>query len=353
MRVLRVAVVAALLLVALGCASSSKYLHSESTVKHEGVKIVVFGGEYLQEACVGNDFFTLDAYNDSSKCYYRSVDVSPVISRDFSDDDRAKLMQYLLGVSDSNCNSFLDRSFANKSGLSFSHGLFQDLATGASGITAFSSPVWSAGLSGANLLVGSVSDNFDSSYYAGQTFQAVETSIKSARSALKADIVNKMKAKTDKRYSHEAAMEAAAAAAGVAAEAFVNSTAAADAYAAEVAKLMGTREGFKSSKQADIDKANNDLDSAIAALLKAKMAKDDADKTLKDANAASDKARDAARTAKTDFDRAGVYSIQSFVGDLDGYDKACSIRSGIANLVATTEDSNKTSSASLKSAEAR
>ena len=181
-----------------GCAGTSRYLRSEPVTYFSGQQEIALPNTtspYIRVHCV--DDFAVSHEQPSFKptngpvgreCSYVSAEVNPFIAPTKPDDVRA-LIHTLIYYSDLNCSNFLHRAFANRSALDFSKSLTQDIATGASAVTAFSTPAASAILSGANLIVGKGVSDFDITYYLDKTFQAMQDAIAGERAKRLALIV--------------------------------------------------------------------------------------------------------------------------------------------------------------------
>ncbi len=134
-----------------------------------------------------------DLGTTNSECIYVSVDASSLIGAGPTPDQktRTKIFSTLMGISEMNCNNWLQRVFANKAGLDFGKGLMSDIMTGVSaGIVTLSAPA-SAVLNGVNLVSSKGVDNFNKTYFYDKTFQAMEAAIRAERAKRKALLISR------------------------------------------------------------------------------------------------------------------------------------------------------------------
>lgn len=194
-----------LLAVLSGCAGTAQYMKSQSSTYYKPSTTTSTTTSNTSEITLADadlaplfkvkcmkeqDPDRLDLKNHQSlQCLYVAVDAAQINTSEISPAVRDKAIAYLIGISDSNCSNFLDRSFANKAGLDISKSLTSDLATGISAVTAFNTPAVSAGLSLANLVVGKTADNFNETFYFKNTFQAFEAAVMTERARIKNDII--------------------------------------------------------------------------------------------------------------------------------------------------------------------
>lgn len=223
----------ALALLLLGCASSETYYRSEypfyfsptginnSSNKSVGGALAI--GDLIDVHCVNEEgeivssssgpaAQSLSTTKQDRRCLYIAADLSKLIVDPYmglgSDADnkalkdrRDILISMLINYSNQNCTRFLDRAFANKTGLDATKNLFQDLTTGAAAGTAHANPAISAALSGSNLLIGTTVANFDKTVYLNQAFTSVRSTIASKRSEAAAAILSKQANDTYVKYT--------------------------------------------------------------------------------------------------------------------------------------------------------
>ncbi len=158
---------------------------------------------------------TLGWLNDDSKdilgCRYYSVDLTNILEQFTSEkqkeikaqqkkdnpssnelaDLRNHYISYLLNIADQNCETFLNRAFANKAGMDTTKNIFQDVLTGSSAGLANSLPSFSAALGFGNLLFGKTVDHINSTFFIQSAFQAIGSAIYLERSKIKEEILLK------------------------------------------------------------------------------------------------------------------------------------------------------------------
>lgn len=187
-----------------GCGGTEQYLRSEPATHFATATSLTLSddvGKYLQLHCIkASKIKYSDKNGKSSECLYVSADASAFPAATLEPTVRNKIVHTLLAVSDMNCSTFLHRAFANREGMDYSKTLLQDFATAVSAGTAAVSAPLSAGLSGANLVVGKSVDTLTATYYMQQTFQAMETAIDGARKDTRA-LIAAHEAQDEETYS--------------------------------------------------------------------------------------------------------------------------------------------------------
>jgi cell division septation protein DedD len=189
----------------LACGSTERFLRPEAAFHvNTGTQLTLALPTEIKDSvslrCIGTRSVKYsDGGTQADQCMYISADVTrltEMIPQFSNKDNRNMIAALLLSVSDQNCQTFLARAFANKAGLDASNGIISDLATGGAAGTAAALPGISAGLSVANLIVGKTVGNFDKTYYAEKTFEAMESSILGERASRKAGIIDNLKKET-------------------------------------------------------------------------------------------------------------------------------------------------------------
>ena len=112
-------------------------------------------------------------------CLYYTVRVN--MQKSITREDRDNLIAYLIYLANNNCENFLSRAFANRSGLEAGRNVSKDLSTGLAAGTAYALPAVSVGFGFANLVSGSVTDNLDNTYYVKETFGALKSALETTR----------------------------------------------------------------------------------------------------------------------------------------------------------------------------
>jgi hypothetical protein len=112
--------------------------------------------------------------------------------------DRNALAYVLLNTANDNCSWFLNRVFANRSGITGIRDTIKNLMTGAAALTAKASPGVSAGLGFANLFADSSVKSLEANEYASKTFDAIESAISKQRNDVQTEILTKLTAPVDK-----------------------------------------------------------------------------------------------------------------------------------------------------------
>jgi hypothetical protein len=144
---------------------------------------------------------------------YLSVDIAGVLARpnlalENSDnlqqrlrDRRNDVMDVLLFVSDFNAETYLSRAFANRAFIDAGNNVLQDVLSGLSAGSAALSPSTSAAMGLSALVIGSAADQVNAAFYLNQTFQAMETVIRTERALIRLDIRHKMRLHPYDEYS--------------------------------------------------------------------------------------------------------------------------------------------------------
>lgn len=187
--------------VLVSCGSTERFLRPEPAIHmNAGSQLPLVLPDEIKDTvkvrCVGSRKVSYsDGDAGKAQCMYLSADVTNVMQKlpaYKTKDNRDLLLTLLVSISDQNCATFLARAFANKTGITASRNILSDLATSAAAGTAAGHPAISAGLSVSSLLAGKASENLDRTYYAGQTFQAMEPLILGERDRAKAQILRNM-----------------------------------------------------------------------------------------------------------------------------------------------------------------
>jgi uncharacterized protein YceK len=192
-----------------GCSSIDQNVRPESsffvskTVGNDQSYMLVKKDGSLGVTCLDKEGMAVSKDTNSSQiqCLYYAVDISKVFnSFEFPSSEltetqdrtlkkkRDIYISFLVNVADQNCETFLSRSFASKSGFDAGRNTFQDILTGASAATAIGTPPVAAGLSLLNIVVGKTVDNVNSTYFFDKTFQAIGSAIYLEKSEIKAQI---------------------------------------------------------------------------------------------------------------------------------------------------------------------
>jgi hypothetical protein len=104
---------------------------------------------------------------------------------------RNHFTSFLVSVADQNCETFLNRTFANKATLDTSRNTVQDVLTGSSVAASIPSPPVAAGLGIANLIFGKTLDNVNATFFYEKTFQAIGSAIYLERSSIREQVLRK------------------------------------------------------------------------------------------------------------------------------------------------------------------
>lgn len=191
-----------------GCANVDRYLRPEGSFyipqpsAIDGLKLDV-AGTSVRVNCLDKDgsAVTRDGLNKNDiQCLYYAADATDVLSafKTSASQSYATLTEtrnyytsFLLNLSDQNCETFLNRAFANKSSVDTTKNTFQDILTGASAAIANATPHTAAGLSLSNLVLGKAVENINTAFFFEKTFQAIGSAIYLERSDLKEQITKK------------------------------------------------------------------------------------------------------------------------------------------------------------------
>lgn len=178
-----------------GCAGTVGHLRAMPSAHfptHQDLKLPPDIPADIKLHCIREEeiqYRDLDTTN--SECIFVSVDASSLSGASLTRDQRTNIFSTLLGISEMNCNNWLQRVFANKAGLDFGKGLMSDIMTGVSaGIVTLSAPA-SAVLNGVNLVSSKGVDNFNKTYFYDKTFQAMEAAIRAERAKRKALLISR------------------------------------------------------------------------------------------------------------------------------------------------------------------
>lgn len=182
-----------------GCGSSATYLSSQQSVYYKDAESIALPDTDLQKLfdlkcmkTMPQGPLTFGSAKEAPQCLYIAVDASKAMQSGAADRSvRDKAIAYLFNVSETNCTNFLDRAFANRSGIDVTKNLTQDITTGVGAMTAFSTPALTAALGLTNLVVGKSADNVNSTFYFNQTFQAFEAAVTTERARIKSEIISK------------------------------------------------------------------------------------------------------------------------------------------------------------------
>lgn len=202
-------VIACTLAALAGCASTSVYLGSDP-----GMHVPPIAGELeipIDPELAGLiDIRSIDMHGNvttdhsSGRSLYLSVDLTGVLARpnlgledgDALDlrlrDRRNDIMSVLLFVSDFNAETYLSRAFANRAFIETGNSVLQDVLAGISTGAATVSPPAAGAVSLSALVIGSAAEQVNASFYLNQTFQAMETVIRTERALLRREIRRRM-----------------------------------------------------------------------------------------------------------------------------------------------------------------
>lgn len=191
-----------------GCANVDRYLRPEGSFyipqpsAIDGLKLDV-AGTSVRVSCLDKDgsAVTKDGLDKNNiQCLYYAADATDVLSafkisasQNYATltETRNYFTSFLLNLSDQNCETFLNRAFANKSSVDTTKNTFQDILTGASAATANATPHTAAGLSLSNLVLGKTVENINATFFFEKTFQAIGSAIYLERSDIKEQITKK------------------------------------------------------------------------------------------------------------------------------------------------------------------
>lgn len=191
-----------------GCANVDRYLRPEGAFYFpqpsnvDDLKVELVAGNTIRLNCLDKDgeAVTKSKLNQSElQCLYFSADVTDVISGfkispspalDLAQ-SRNYMVSFLMNLAGQNCETFLNRAFANKSSLDTTKNAFQDILTGASAASATAAPPAAAGLSLANLVLGKSVDNINSTFFFEKAFQAIGSAIYLERTDIRDQMLRK------------------------------------------------------------------------------------------------------------------------------------------------------------------
>lgn len=155
--------------------------------------------------------------SSTGRSLYLSVDITGVLARpnlglEVGDDidkrlreRRNDVIDVLLFVSDFNAETYLSRAFANRAFIDASNNVLQNVASGLSSGAAMVSPQASAAIGLSALVIGSAADEISSAFYLNQTFQAMETVIRTERALQRRAIKRRMQTLSYAEYTlHDA-----------------------------------------------------------------------------------------------------------------------------------------------------
>lgn len=183
-----------LALLSVGCASSARYLTAQPAVQ----------SSTLSESGLPDPFKTritmkCTLVDKDGTCVYASVFYDQAATfATVTKDQRNALAYVLLTTSSDNCSSFLNRVFANRSGVTGIRDGIKNLMTGAAALTAKPSPGLSAALGFTNLFADSTVKSLDANEFASKTFDVIESAIKTQRNKSETEILQKLSADIDK-----------------------------------------------------------------------------------------------------------------------------------------------------------
>jgi hypothetical protein len=137
--------------------------------------------------------------DDDGTCVYKTVfyDHAATFAK-ATKADRDALAYVLLTTADDNCSWFLNRVFANRSGVTGIRDGIKNLMTGAAALTAKPSPGISAALGFANLFADSTVKSLDANEFASKTFDVIESAIKTQRNKTETEILLKLSSDIEK-----------------------------------------------------------------------------------------------------------------------------------------------------------
>lgn len=194
-----------------GCSHLDRYMRTENsffvkpTKTSDQVILQIEDEKDVHLLCLDHTGKPINGNKTDGGCLYFSADMVEIAkffkipSSESSDTDkifsknRNNYMSFLMSISDQNCETFLNRTFANKSTVDTTKNSFQDILTGASAGSALAAPSVAAGFSLTNLVVGKSIDNINSTFFFEKTFQAIGSAINFERATIKEHIVNSEK----------------------------------------------------------------------------------------------------------------------------------------------------------------
>jgi hypothetical protein len=195
MQARRVVLILALTFVTAGCGSTGRYFSAQQAIQPlpttpgslpDPIK------DQVQVRCV-----LPDGNND---CVYAGVYYNPsFVFTTLAKAQRDAFAYLALNIANQNCKSFIDRVFANRTGVDSIRDAIKNLMTGAAALSAKPSPGISAALSVANLFADSSVKSIDANQYANQTFEALQSAIEKSRQDKMKEISDRL-AKTTTEY---------------------------------------------------------------------------------------------------------------------------------------------------------
>lgn len=194
-------------LAAVGCFMVSGCVNTAQSLRSRPVSYVEAKGEpvapgavarLIKLRCVKEESASYaHGGTDFRECLYVTADANALWMGETTTklSEEGKLaVDYLLSLSEMNCSNFMHRAFAIRSSADFTSSLLRDLTAGGSAAAAHSQPALSAGLSFANLFVGSSVKSFSANYYFDKTFDALKSTIDADRLRMKREIMQKLHA---------------------------------------------------------------------------------------------------------------------------------------------------------------
>lgn len=128
------------------------------------------------------------ASSANDECIYATADLQKLPKFDKGDVRFADMTLTLLNLSDYDCTQFLARAFAFKTNATFMQNLVNSSVSGTAAVTAFTSGVATSGLSVGNAVIGNALHAMNSNYFAGKSFDVMETAIRARREILRTRI---------------------------------------------------------------------------------------------------------------------------------------------------------------------
>ena len=184
----------AVAILSLGCASTARYV-----VAQPAIQSFALTDAGLPAAFKGRIVMKCTLQDKDGTCIYASVFYDHAATfATVTKDERNALAYVLLSTADDNCSWFLNRVFANRSGVTGIRDGIKNLLTGAAALTAKPSPAISAGLGFANLFADSTVKSLDANEFASKTFDVIESAIKAERNKTETEIMLKLDAGVDK-----------------------------------------------------------------------------------------------------------------------------------------------------------
>jgi hypothetical protein len=254
---------------------------------------------------------------------------------------RNEIIGYLLNISDSNCNNFLDRLFAKQTSVSFVKGLTNVVTSPGAALTAFASVPAAAGLNATNAIFSGGADAINTDIYYSKTAPDIAQAIRNRRAQIREDITLRELGTTPAAVGHKAS-ESAQAKAKTAQEA----CAAAEKATKTDADKVTNKKFSAKTKAAAIKKLSTDIKSQITRCQESI----DAAASAKDAQDAATKLASASTQFKASLT---PYTLSTGIADVIEYDSQCSMLGGLSNLsqaVAATNPEPMTSKQSTSAA---